>query len=372
DYWPYPGCSSTDGTVHLAVGLGKMIVDGGSSHKFCPKHPRSRFTGSPGESIRMSQRYFYALKKGMTVKSNEFSEDVQMVREEMSTAEHDGILDLLASTYSYENDRLYPGTGRDGPRVIDFAPILQMGAIPLARFFDDLLTMSEAALGTPVEIEFAVNIDPDDPKKADVYLLQLRGMRGRDTVSSVDIENIEESSVIARSGRTLGDGVFFLKDVIMVKDNTLDAKTADNLVREIGRLNSSLVREGRPYLLLGPGRWGSCDPWLGIPVSWDDISGVGVIAERPVGDRSIDPSQGSHFFQNISSLKLGYMTFTISEDASADWKSLVRVSDVIDKGDVLHLRIDRGFKVTIDGSSGNGIIHLTHDQEVPDGSEHHP
>ncbi|MBN1389445.1 MAG: hypothetical protein JXA22_02270 [Candidatus Thermoplasmatota archaeon] len=361
DYWPYGGCSSKDGTVHLAVGLGKMIVEGGSSHKFCPKHPRSRFTGSPRESMEMSQRCFYALKKGITVKSNEFSEDVQMVKVDISTAESDGIMDLLASTYSYENDRLYPGTGRDGPRVMDFAPILQMGTIPLAAFLDDLLTWSEAALGTPVEIEFAVNLDPDDPNKADLYLLQLRGMRSRDTISSVDIENIAESSVVARSGRTLGNGAFLMKDVVMVKDNILDARTADPLVQEIGRLNTSLVRGGRPYLLLGPGRWGSCDPWLGIPVSWDDISGVRVIAERPVGDRSIDPSQGSHFFQNISSLKLGYLTFSVSEDAAADWTRLVKASDILTRGDVQHLRLDRGFNITIDGSSGKGIIHLSDD-----------
>jgi len=367
DYWPFFCCSSSDGTVNLAVGLGKMIVDGGSSHKFCPRHPKASFTGSPSESIRQSQRHFYALKKGSTLISNEFSEDIQMVKEEIPVAEKDGVLDPLASTYVFESDRLYPGIGRDGPRVIDFAPILQMGTIPLASFLDELLTRSEKALGTHVEIEFAVNIDPDDERKADLYLLQLRGMRGRSSVSSVDMADIDENTIIARSGRTLGDGMFNLGDVIMVKGNTLEAGTADALVREIGRLNSSLVKEGRSYMLLGPGRWGSCDPWLGIPVSWNDISGVGVISERPVGDRSIDPSQGSHFFQNISSFQLGFLTFSPSEDTAADWDRLVRVSKVEEGKNIIHIMPDPPIRIVIDGSRGKGLIQLPAGPEGSDG-----
>ncbi|MDG6225751.1 MAG: PEP/pyruvate-binding domain-containing protein [Candidatus Thermoplasmatota archaeon] len=363
DYWPFPTCRSEDGTVSLAVGLGKMIVDGGATFKFCPVHPRSSFLGGGRECLDRTQRRFYALKFSPTVRSNEFGEDVQIVLEDLSRAEEDGVLDSLVSTYSCENDRTYPGCGRDGPRIVDFAPILQMKRFPMAEVMKDILDASQRSLGTPVEIEFAMNIF-DDGENAELYLLQLRSMRGRDRRSLADLDSVPEDEIVLRCGRTMGNGEFAFNDIIMVKGRELEGRSADALVKEIGKLNKEVSSSGRKHLLIGPGRWGSCDPWLGIPVAWNDISAVGVMVERPVGDRMIDPSQGSHFFQNISSLRLGYLTLDAEEDGSALWSALDDIPKAYESDRVMHLRSERGVRVLIDGSGSRAVMQIPGGQKV--------
>jgi len=346
DYWPFSCCNSADGTVNLAVGLGKVIVDGGESFRFCPVHPKACMVTSVKERLDLSQKGFYALRIGGVLKSNEFSEDVQTVFEPISRAEHDGILDQIVSTYSPQNDRFYPGMGRDGVRVVDFAPILELESIPMAPLLDEILKKAHNAMGSPVEIEFAVELDP-----ARLYLLQVRSMRGREKFG-VDIDGVPH---ILRSGRAMGNGRYQVKDIIMVRGNELDGSNASRLVKDISMLNACLVQERRPYILIGPGRWGSCDPWLGIPVAWSDISGVKVIVERPVGARSIDPSQGSHFFHNIAALNIGYLTLSTQEDVGSNWDRLL---GDIGSEDVIHRVIPHGVEVLIDGSRGIGVLSL--------------
>jgi hypothetical protein len=355
DYWPQGDCAASDGCVNMAIGLGKMIVDGGTTYRFCPAHPRMRAMASPSERLAASQRRFFAVRLFNRVKKTDFGEDSQMVLLDIDETEGHGILELAASTYSPENDRFYPGTGRSGPRAIDLAPILEEGAFPLPELIRTILEMGQGAIGSPVEIEFAIEMEGDVPV---FHLLQMRSMVPRGGEQGVDIGR-SRGKVVMECSRCLGNGTFELYDVILVRERELGEGPTSLVRKELARLDSALLAEGRGYVLIGPGRWGSCDPWLGVPVSWNDISGVKVLIEVPAQGRPIDPSQGSHFFQNITSLRLGYMTLSSEEDGKADWDALYDSSIVTEHLPLVHLRSKEGpFKVHLDGRKGKGALVL--------------
>jgi hypothetical protein len=354
DYWPQGDCIASDGCANMAVGLGKIIVDGGASHRFCPVHPRSRAVASCSERLASSQRRFFAVRSFSRVKKTDFGEDSQLVLLDIDEADGHGILELAASTYSTENDRFYPGIGRDGPRAIDLAPILEEGAFPLAPLIKKVLDMGQRALGSPVEIEFALELEEGRPV---FHLLQMRSMVAQGGGHTVEVGS-GPGKVILECSRCLGNGINRLNDIVLVKDRELGDGPTAAIRREVSKINSQLQEEGRDYMLIGPGRWGSCDPWLGIPVSWNDISGVKVILETPADGRPIDPSQGSHFFQNITSLGLGYMMLSTDEDKKADWGHLLESFTIKEHGPVVHLRSSEPIEVRLDGRIGKGALLL--------------
>jgi len=337
----------------MALGLGKIIVDGGASHRFCPVHPRSRAVASCSERLASSQRRFFAVRSFSRVKKTEFGEDSQLALLDIDEADQE-VLSLASSTYSPESDRFYPGTGRDGPRSIDLAPILEEDAFPLATLIKKVLDMGQRALGSPVEIEFALELEEEGPV---FHLLQMRSMVPRGGDRPVDA-GPGQGDVIIECSKCLGNGTYRIEDVVMVRDRELGDAPTSAVRKEVSRLNSILQHEGRDYILIGPGRWGSCDPWLGIPVSWNDISGAKVIVETPADGRSIDPSQGSHFFQNITSLGLGYMMVSGDEDGRARWDPLLKSGTATEHGPVVHIRSSVPLEVRLDGMVGKGSILL--------------
>jgi hypothetical protein len=356
NYYPSGPCNPKDGIVYLALGLGKAIVDGGSSYCFCPEKPNVPLFGTPKDFIRYSQKYFYALKLKSVYTIFNKDEETTLQKLEVDIAKKHGMLNKLASTYNPRDDRLYPGINDDGALVIDFAPIVNYDSFPLAKALKLLLRVSELALGYPVEIEFAFNINKNDQKLAELTVLQIRSMVPPDKFQEVNIENIDRNKVLCYSENALGNGIISgIKDIVYIKSLSFNMSNSNRAVSQIREMNSKLMDEEKPYMLIGPGRWGSADSWLGIPIIWSDIAGVKVILETPYGERPIDPSQGSHFFHDMISSKVGYI-ITKKEKGNIDWKWLNSLKTIEEKEDIKHVETNKKLEVRIDGRSGKAII----------------
>jgi hypothetical protein len=360
DYYPAGLARPEDGVVNLALGLGKTIVDGGLSLRFTPKYPRvlPQFTGVR-EMLGLSQKRLWAVDMRVGAGSGlEEEEDQFLAGLDMAEAERNGILDWTASTWSPQDERLYDGITRDGPRVVDFSHVLKNEVFPLARLADRLLRMGRDAMNCPVEIEFAGVLGGRSALPGEFSLLQIRPMVAGDELVTVDLEDDAGGDVLCRTARVLGNGMRSdISDILVVMPETFDASRTREMAREIDGLNQLLARERRPYLLVGPGRWGSSDPWLGIPVNWSQISGVKAIVEVTLPGMNVDPSQGSHFFQNMTSLRIGY--FSVSHDRageSLDWGWLASLEAERSTAHVRHLRLPSALRVMIDGRSGKGLI----------------
>ncbi len=358
DYWPLPGCGREEGTVSIALGLGKVIVDGMGGWKFCPSRPAISLFNDAKELMDSTQRKFYGIFLGSRVPGTHPKETSTLRIEGLETALNDGTADLLVSTFDASSDRFYPGPFREGPKVMDFSPILKERTLPLPQVVKCLLEIGKKALGGPVEIEFTVNIDQKDRRMA-LDLLQIRSMVARWGSGEIDIEPEEGETVVMRSSKVLGHGISSdCRDLIFVTDPDLDLSSSNEVSREVSRMNTLMIDSKRPYILVGPGRWGSSDPWMGIPVNWSDVSGAQTIVETPVGGRMIDPSQGSHFFQNLSSLRRSYFTLSVAESEDMN-RDLIKNSGKLLEGRFLtHVELDRPLKTRIDGKHGKGTISI--------------
>lgn len=360
DYYPAGGAKPEDGVVNAAVGLGKTIVDGGVSLRFSPKHPgiMPQFTGVR-DMLSLSQRTLWALdmSSGAGAGMDE-EEDQYLLRLGLEDAERDGILDWLASTYSPEDDRVYDGITRPGARVVDFAHVLKNRVFPLAEISDSVLEIGRRAMNCPVEIEFAGVLSGRTALPAEFSLLQIRPMVAGDELVTVDLDGVDTGGALCSSGRVLGNGTRSdIADIVFVKPDSFQAANTRAIAREIDSFNSVLAREGRPYLLAGPGRWGSSDPWLGVPVNWSQICGVKAIIEVTMPGMNVDPSQGSHFFQNMTSLRIGYFTVSHSDSSELmDWQWLLSLPAAGETASVRHVRLGDPLTVMIDGRSGRGLV----------------
>ena len=357
NYYPSSGCKQEEGIVYLALGLGKAIVDGGSTFGFCPENPAIPLFGTPKDFMRYAQRRFYALNLKSVYRIVERNEETSYSILGVEDARRHGILEKIASTYIQQDDSLYPGIYEGGSLVIDFGPITQYDAIPLAKALKLLLRISEITLGYPVEIEFAVNLSVTDSEKSELVILQIRSMLPPGKTSDIDIGEFDEKADVCYSENALGNGIFdSLQDIVFVKSAFTMSNSVD-VVGQVRSLNHKLMEEKRPYLLIGPGRWGSADHWLGIPVIWSDIAGVKVIIETPFKERAIDPSQGSHFFHDLISSQVGYIiTREGKGDIQMEWLESLPV--VEDMPDVKHVRLQDPLEVRIDGKQGKAVIRL--------------
>ncbi len=365
NYYPSCNCEAEDGIANIALGLGKTIVDGGVSFRFCPRRPKVPLSGTIHELLSQSQRKFYAVTVDSQNDATHRNEDRSQIEAGLGTAEKDGVLEHTASTYVPANDRLYPGIFHTGARVLNFAPILEYGAFPLAEIIDLTLKVCEIALGCPVEIEFAVNLDNEENPTMEFALLQVRSMVAKDTSITVDMGKFKQDDIFCYSENVLGNGVIDgITDIICIKPDNFDLSKTPVLPAQIRGINKKLLDEERSYLLIGPGRWGSSDPWLGIPVVWGDISGVKVIVETPVESRMIDPSEGSHFFQNLTSLRIGYFTLKSNSVPHIDWKWLDSLKVVEETEDIMHIRSEIPFEIRIDGRTRHGVILKTSGQAI--------
>ena len=359
NYYPVGNAKPEDGVVNVAVGLGKTIVDGGVSLRFTPafSHILPQF-GTVKDMLNNSQREFYAVNLRPAYAAAATEEDQYLSKLPLDTAEHDGALTHLCSTYSPQNDRVLDGIEMPGPRIVTFANILKNEVFPLAAITGSLLKLSEQAMNCPVEIEFAVNLDARRALPATFGFLQVRPLVVHDELVKVDLAEHPPGAALLFSRKVLGNGVIGgIRDIVYVKPDTFTAARTPRMAGEVHQINIALKGEGRPYLLIGPGRWGSSDSWLGIPVVWSQISGAKAIVEVALPDMNVEPSQGSHFFQNITSLRIAYFTLPLdSKESRVDWDWLHSLPLVKETQYLRHVRVEEPVEVQIDGRAGQGLI----------------
>lgn len=360
NFYPVPPQKSTDGIALVALGLGKTVVEGGNTVRFCPKFPKHLMQFfSTKETLRNAQQDFYALDLNAELDNIITTiEDVCLNKYDLHESERDNTLHYVGSTYSPENESVYDGISRDGMRVVTFAPILKHKIFPLPEILDLLLEMGAWGMGTPVEIEFAVNMNvpPGIPKE--FAMLQMRPMVLSREVEELIIGEIKEDDLLCNSSQVLGNGAINnIYDIVVVDIDNFDRGKSKEVAAEVGSMNAKLLIEKKPYILFGVGRWGSLDPWLGIPVTWDQISGAAVIVESGFKDFSVTPSQGSHFFQNLTSFRVGYFTVNSHDESDKiDWEWLRNQPSVDALKYTKHIRLDKPISVRINGQQNKGII----------------
>jgi len=360
NYYPSGRARPEEGVVNLALGLGKTIVDGGRCWSYCPAYPKAPPPfGSTAELLRETQNRFWAVNMGPPPPYDPIAETEYLLEGDLADADYDGTLNQLASTYEAASDRLSPGVGRPGPRVLNFAPLLDFSDIPLNSMVQGLLTACEEELGAQVEIEAAMTFPRrDDGEEPRLGFLQVRPMVAPESAVEILPEELQDPRALVASERVMGNGVVEgIRDVVYVPPESFDAKFTRAMAAELEAVNLKLVRAARPYLLVGFGRWGSSDPWLGIPVTWSQVSGAKIIVEATLPSMNVDPSQGSHFFHNLSSFQVSY--FSVGHgggSGSLDWDWLSGQEAEPHTGFFRHLRLREPLLVRVDGRTSRGVI----------------
>ncbi len=372
NFYPIGPQKAKDGVVNVALGLGRIVVEEGQALRFSPKHPEilpQLFSGK--SALDNTQRGFYALD--MEGECGEPETDLfnNVKCYGLEVAERDGSLHPVGSVYSPDDERIRDDLSLPGPRVVTFNNLLKHGAIPLAGTLSALLRIAKKGLGRPVEIEFACEIgdwgsSPGGGRNntaPELYLLQVRALGGWQTKSEMARLEYETEEALCASNRSLGHGLEDnLMDLIYVRPDRWQASVNKQVATEIGELNRKLQDEERHYLLIGPGRWGTADPWLGIPVKWSQISGVRVLIEASPEGYAVEPSQGTHFFQNITALQISYLTLPPGADKSddrqefLDWKWLDEQPAATETQYLRHLRFSTPLTVALDGRKSRGVI----------------
>ena len=341
-----------DGIVQLALGLGEAVVGGGKGLSFSPRYPRHPVAfSSPEEILENAQTEFYALDV-------DDPESAEPSRFGIDVARQDGALAYIGSTWSPENARMYDGVDRKGVPVVTFAPILKNDAFPLADILTVLLEVGSRAMNLGVEVEFAGNCSKEPGRPHELAFLQLRPISIQFRTADVDLDAIDPAETVCWSRTVLGGGrLDGIRDLVVVDPETYDRAKSREVGAQIAEINARLVRDGTPYVLIGVGRWGSADPWLGITVQWSHIAGARVIVESEFRDYVTAPSQGSHFFQNLTSNGIGYFsTHPSKKSGGVDWEWLRGHAAVSETPYVRHLRVEDPMVVVMDGARGCGVV----------------
>jgi hypothetical protein len=357
NFYPVPPMTFSDGIAAVALGLGRAVVDGGKCLTFCPRYPQSLLQfSSVKDTLANTQTEFWALSLDGIAEGR--PGHLHELRFDLSSAEADGTLPPVASTYSPDNEAVYDGMSRPGMRIVSFAPMLKHNLFPLASILEMLVKAGEQALGIPVEIEFAVRLPRRPDEMAEFGFLQVRPLTLAHDHQDLSVEETNPRQILCQSNKVLGNGrIDNLYDVVVVDSQRFERGRSQEVAKAVAHSNTILNNENRPYLLIGVGRWGSNDPWLGIPVEWDEISGARVIVEAGFRDFRVMPSQGSHFFQNLTAFQIGY--FTVNPDAgdgSIDWEWLREQPSVEEDGCVRHLRFEKPLGVVMNSRTSQGII----------------
>lgn len=348
-----------EGVVDLALGLGKTIVDGGVCWSYCPASPRSGTPyGSVRDMLQNTQLKFWSVNMGKPPAFDPVKEMEYMRQDDLETSEKDGTLALAASTYDGASDRVIPGIRSKGPRLINFASVLTYESIPLNDLIKNLLIKSREYVGADVELEFAVTVDPKSGQ-ARFGLLQIRPMlMSREDVTIAD-EFLTGDAVIVRSNNVLGNGKNEdIRYILYVKPETFDKSKTREISEEIAQQNEQLLSQGHQYILIGFGRWGSSDPWLGIPVVWANISAARAIVECTTPEMNVDLSQGSHFFHNLTSMQVPYLSVrhSISNDR-VNWEFLNNCDAEYESQNIRLIQVPGTITVQVDGNRGIGVIN---------------
>jgi len=359
NFYPISHQTAEDGIANIAVGFGNTVVGGGKVFRFSPKYPNVNPDFSTPESIlENSQRDLYVLdtSNNDAYLDKPFIDTLKKLN--VSEIRSEGSLDLVASTYDRDDAMIRDGLSEGGFPLITFAGILKYDAFPLSSILQDLLEIGQKGMGCPVEFEFAVTIDPEKRTPPTFAILQIRPFVINKETIDLDWNNIKQEQIFIRSDRALGNGLINeITDVIYISLDTFDSAKTVEMADEIGSINKKLISTSSPYLLIGPGRWGTQDRWLGVPVRWDHISQVRVIVETALESFNIKPSQGTHFFQNMISRGIGYIDIPLhSKDCFVDWGWLKKQKVQNKLTYVSHIRLSSPLIVKLDGRQGHAVI----------------
>lgn len=356
NFYPVGPMKPEEGIASVALGLGKTVVEGGRAVRFSPAHPESLPQFSVTKDIlENAQRSFWALD--LTKPLDFFNPDSNLEQLDLTVAEKHGMLWPVGSTYSPENDTVVDGISRPGVRLVTAAPLLKGQIAPFSEVIQLLLELGYRGLSGPAEIEFALNLEPEGGGRKEFAFLQIRPVASLDNGLSVPREEYDPDDVLARSTNALGNGRFAdLRDLLVVRADRFAREHTIEIAADVGRMNEKLVAAGLQYVLIGPGRWGTADRWLGIPVSWPQISGARAIVESDLEDIVVDPSQGTHFFHNMTSYGIGYFHVHARTGGYLDQEWLDS-REVVEETDwVRHVRLPEPVEILIDGKERVGVI----------------
>lgn len=358
NYYPIGAERAEEGIVNVALGLGKYIMDGGVTLRFSPSYPQNLLQTSTIElALKETQTYFNALDLCETCFVPKVEDGFNILKLPLQEAEKDGTLKYIASTYDIHNesisDGIYPGR-----KIISFANILKHDVMPLADVIKKIMQVAQNEMGRPVEIEFAVNLDYNKNKQHSFYLLQIRPIVDTKEFINENLDAIQSTEAIITSNNALGHGILSdIYDIVYVRPEVFKAANSEQIASAINAVNKQLMDENRNYILIGPGRWGSSDPWLGIPVKWSGICNARLIVESGLSNYRIDPSQGTHFFQNLTSLGVAYYTINpFRNDGTYDVEFLNSKPAQFENEYIRHVRFHNALIVKTDGRKNLGVV----------------
>ncbi len=358
NYYPFSRMKTEEGIASIAIGLGKAVMEGENSLRFSPLHPEILPQRSAVDDIlRGSQKYYYAITMNDPDCTKEINDNTTLTKVTVHSTATDYPIRFLSSTYTPSEHRIRDFYSKNGHQVITFAALLKYKTIPFTDILNILLSLGREKLGCAVEIEFALDLPPTPDQKCSFYVLQIRPMSAREETLRVAISEKDISSAFCVSHRGLGNTVNHeMCNIIFVKPDNFDPANTVKIAAEIGAMNGKLLKEDRKYLLIGPGRWGSSDHWLGIPVTWEDICGVGSLIETVHPRLNAEPSQGSHFFHNLTTLGINYINIDPSHGDRIDYQWLMELPVYSETENIVHVQAEKPFTLKVDGRSGLAVI----------------
>ena len=357
NFYPFGHAEPEDGVLVLALGLGKTIVDGGKTWSVSPAYPNQPPPyNSTQDIMRQTQTEFWSVNMGKPPIFDPLKESEYLIKKDIKQAEYDDTIKFIASTYQAASDKIVIGCGNDGPRILNFGPLLRFDDIPFIDAISEVMAICKAESDSDVEIEFAATIDDDQNMR--IGFLQVRQMKISDESVQIDESELSSPNLILSSDRIMGNGqIDYIKDIVYIKPETFNAKDTPQMALDIAKINSTLNNENMKYLLIGFGRWGSSDPWLGVPVVWSQISNAKVLIEATLPDMDVDLSQGAHFFHNLTSFNI--FSFSVhhagSHKINFDW--LNNQSAESETEFVRHIKISNPLTIKADTKNSLGVIH---------------
>jgi len=369
--YPIGSEKSEEGIANIALGLGEIIVGGGRTLRFSPAHPKKILQlSNPGTAQRETQKVFYGLDTNPESYHVSMREEVNKKRVSLRKAKNHGSLKFVASTYDIQNNTIRPGIMHDGIRVLTFDNVLKYNTFPLADILKELLKIGQLEMQNPIEIEFAIKLDVPKGEPKQFSFLQIRPIVEQDSFSNLLSDNLKLSDTIIYSESALGNGKYEnITDVVYVKPSCFDKAKTEEIALAVENINNQFEDIGKKYILVGPGRWGSSDSWLGIPVKWSQISSARVIVESGLEDYRIDPSQGTHFFQNLTSFKVGYLTINpFINDGFFDVAYLDKQDAIYEDTFLRHIQFKEPLTIIIEGKSNKAAI-FKEGYEIPNAND---
>ncbi len=357
NYYPISYMKPEEGIAVVGLGLGKYVIDGEKAYRFCPKYPKLEIS-TPEMLLTGSQDYFYAVNMNEDnielIKGDEVTLSTNLIK----TAETDGRLGYIASVWDAQNQIIKAGINSAGPRIINFAYVLKYDTFPLAGIIDNILEILKFSMGTPVEIEFAANFD-DEKNKSVFYILQIKPLIREVENLEITIRDTEKNELLLFTDKGMGNGIIEdLQDIVYCDPEKFDKTKTMEMAKEVEEINKIMIGEGRKYVLIGSGRWGTRDKWLGIPVTWPQISNARIIVEAGLKDFHVDASLGSHFFHNVTSMNIGYFTVGYNSKKSfIDWQWLAKQKKIWHRNFFARISLPKPVKVMMDGRHGISVIY---------------